>query len=202
MLSSSAFIKCAGLIFLLSWLSCASTSPSIKLEERRVIRGEVTVTGDSPFERQIAVVTGSGTTWIVRNPDLEDELVRLGGHDIQVEGVIAKDSDTGPTVLVERYEMMPVAGRSPVIGTLVLDDERLHLDVSGIGEKYLLKGRLREALMHFVGYKVWVWGDESPGEGIGRKAVYLNVEGYGILGPPKRGSNSAASDSLQYFHNR
>lgn len=133
--------------------------------------GVVGVTGTDAWS--IAVLrTDDGRSLGLAGP-LEDELRRLSGIRIRVEGRAAGTA-VGPGLEVEAYELLDVEGRTPHLGILdrgedgawVLQrDEEEPLSVVGLPDD-----RVRE------GMKIWVVGRTGDD---GR----FRVESYGVVAP-------------------
>ncbi len=212
MLSLSVFSKQVLVAALVPLVSCAVAPPEGTVPYTRVLEGEIAITGDMPFERGIILTTDEGTSWLIDSPLLSGELLNLDGHRIRVFGA-PKPRGTSPgTFHVERYEMIPEGGLSPVIGVIGTDSTRVTLS-TGEGENlFILMGPLGEALGHFPGCKVWIVGDREDGGGPGG-GMSIEVHGYGILGPAPAGAPSAPApagaptdstppDTLRNSHNR
>jgi hypothetical protein len=150
-----------------------------------ILEGEVAVIGVDPFERRVMLADTSGGFWTLGGPRLLGELMNLAGHYVRVHGTLVRQPGSGVQMQVDRYELLPVDGRLPLVGTVIIEGGRPVLIVEGTGEWYVLGGPLDHALRNFEGLKLWILGDEEPeGEaGGGAADKRLNVVNYGILGP-------------------
>lgn len=177
-------------------LSCAAAPPGETVPDALVLDGEVVITRDAPIEARIQLTTGYGESWILESISLEGEFLGLGGHRIRVWGRI-KRTVTAPLVLiVDRYEMLPVDGMIPVIGTIGIDGSRVTLSAHATGDRYELTGPLRGALGNFPLCRVWVWGATvDDGGAAGGRAI--EVQGYGILGPAGSATLPVSVDTLR-----
>lgn len=199
---SSALTKWTIIPVLLFIISCASAPPDAEVESTYSFEGEIAIIGGHPFDRRIVLADSAGKFWNLSNPQLLGELINLAGHRVRVTGSFENASDGGMRLFVDRYELLPVDGKVPVIGILALEGQDLVLIDRDTHERFVLTGPLREALSHFQGFKVWVYGDKEPRvEDVG-KVLDLYVEGYGILGPLNESTHYVPSDTLQDFHNR
>ncbi len=164
-------------------LSCASVPPRRDSSGLDFIDGVVNVTGDHILDRRILLTEPDGTGWLLTGSDFESDLIGLDGLAARVWGTMEKGDEPGGTLRVERYELLPVGGITPVIGVLHVDGDDLILVAGRTGERIELGGALAGVLFHFDGVRVWVWGkmeSESNGESV---LKVLEVRGYGILGP-------------------
>lgn len=194
LLSGFSRYLCAGA--LLAMLSCASAPPDETVSLSRVLDGEVMITGGGPGDRSIRLTTENGASWLLVSPSLEGELLKLGGHQLRVWGDIAREADAPAALHVERYEMLPVDGMSPVIGIISVNGPRVVFSVQEGRSRYELTGPLREAMSNFHGCKAWVWGMTTVAPDAAGDTP-LEVMGYGILGPAHAASVSAPSDTLR-----
>jgi hypothetical protein len=155
--------------------SAPAPEPSVTLE------GDVALAGESPLDRTVVLSDAGGSVCALTSTRFEYELRNLAGHRVRVTGRVAGKTANGPEFLVESYELAPINGRMPVIGTLVARGEGLALVESRSGAEYVLAGRLAEALRAFAGFKVWVDGAATPFEEKGIPGGTISVEGYGII---------------------
>jgi hypothetical protein len=180
-------------------LSCAGAPPYRPCAVPSAVEGELVVTGDLPEERAITLAEDGGALWRLESSSLEGELLSLAGHRIRVWGVPTEEPGYRASVLVDRYEMLPIDGIAPIIGTVRCDGGQLILSARGTDEQYLLAGPLSDALMSYSGFAAWVWGAPAVG-GAPRRATVLDVRAYGILGPGAR--SPAPSDTLRSSDSR
>jgi hypothetical protein len=215
MRSLSASIDAALKIVLLGMLSCASTQPLVTLPEPAVIEGTISISGRHPYERQLILMGGSGDSWLLEGQSLEGELLELSGRPIRIYGVLRIRSSGFKAVKVDRYELIPLPGRIAAAGLLEASDGELflradHTGDNGVGRTLVISGPLRDALGHFIGYRVWITGERAmsaeggsgtvrPGTRRGvsgeveQTSVLIDVEAvevivreYGVLGPAMR----------------
>ncbi len=203
MRSLSVFSKHILVAALVPLASCAVAPPEETAPYMRVLEGEISITGDVPFERGVLLTTDGGTSWLIESPLLSGELLNLAGHRIRVWGASKPRGTLPGTFHVERYEMLPEGGHSPVIGVIGTDGMRVTLSTVDGESLFILMGPLGEALGHFPGCKVWIVGEREDSVGPGG-GMSLEVHGYGILGPAPAGSptGSAPPDTLRNSHNR
>lgn len=131
------------------------------------VRGTVRQVGSTPFTR--VVVEGSDTVTVTGR--LEPELARLSGARVQVTGSLSTGGFPGPTVDVDRYEILSIDGDRPATGVLRADENGLYLEREG--REPLRLGAATSGFRSQVGAKVWVVTGE---DGVVRR--------YGVLRPP------------------
>jgi hypothetical protein len=192
MRSWCAFVRGAWLAASISILSCASSRAPIETTESHLaLEGEVTVDG-SLFRKTASLADAGGTVCILRNPRLELELLNLAGHRVRVVGRVTGKTPAGPEFWVDRYEMLPIDGLTPIVGVLELHEGVPMLTAEPSGATYVLGGPLRDALKSFAGAKVWVSGRvHGDGERFGSGTPTFTVEGYGILLPAPEATDAA-----------
>ncbi|OQX83506.1 MAG: hypothetical protein B6D63_06115 [Candidatus Latescibacteria bacterium 4484_7] len=151
---SSVLVAIAALVF-----SC-----SHRIETEDIGQGDVSLcgrlgfAGETPFERRIILSDADGVIWTLENGSLEGELLSLAGFDATVRGRLLGQTEQGPRIFVERYEVVPPEGEEFLIGTLKeANDGILCIDERDRGA-FVLEGGLVPALSEFVGQKVWVIG--------------------------------------------
>jgi hypothetical protein len=200
LLSGCSRYLCVAVILLL--VSCAAAPPHETEPNTHVLDGEVVIAGTATIDRRIQLASGDGTAWLLECPPLAGELWNLDGHRIRVWGT-AKRRGSGPAILlVDRYEMLPVDGMSPIIGVVIADGEQVIFTARKTGDRFDLVGSLSEALKHFSGCTVWVWGVIAGDDAAGDGGAILEVRGYGILGPADVPTGSVPSDTLRNSGNR
>jgi hypothetical protein len=181
---SSAFARRALSIALLSVVSCAAPKLVPTDELPVTLEGEIALAGAEPLLGETIVLSDAGGgICTLTSPTIEYELRNLAGQAVRVTGRILGETANGPEFLVESYELMPVNGKRPIIGTL---ESRggLILIQTGSGREYRLDGPLAEALQSYAGYKVWVSGQTISIPEPAAAASAMTIESYGILGPP------------------
>ena len=201
MLLSSASIRTVLVISLLLTLSsCAAAPPDYGTPLPGTVAGTIQVSGSHPYERQLVLAGEDGLYWFLRSRALEAELLLLGS------------SSSGPPELsVEYYELLALPGSIAVVGTLGSYQGTLVLRCdTGVGEAasidVFIDGPLREPLEHFIGYRIWISGEQvvaamvdgsdyetigadggfadSSASVIGSEQLQVIVSEYGVLGPP------------------
>ncbi|HUV36251.1 MAG TPA: hypothetical protein VMX58_04845 [Patescibacteria group bacterium] len=196
MRSLCEFSRYLCLAALLPLLSCAAAPKHETAPGMRMLDGDVTITGGGPIDGKIQLTTDNGESWFLESLPLEGELLGLDGHRIRVWGGVEHVVTASAVLRVDRYEMLPVDGMSPIIGAIGIDGSRVVFSAQKTGERYGLVGPLRGALCNFPGCKAWVWGvtvdDDDPG---GEKII--EVKGYGILGPARDATGSVPQDTLR-----
>ncbi|MCX5752098.1 MAG: hypothetical protein NTW97_00470 [Candidatus Krumholzibacteria bacterium] len=150
------------------------------------LEGDVALAGEDPLDRTVVLSDAGGSVCALSSPRFEYELRSLAGHRVRVTGRVTGKTASGPEFLVESYELAPVGGRAPSIGTLVLRGTGLVLVESRSGVEYALAGPLAGVLCAFPGFKVWVDGPVTPFEKKNGAGGTIAVEGYGILASPAR----------------
>lgn len=168
-------------------LSCAPKEPPAPpLEPLVSIEGTVVLAGDDPLERRVVLSDEGGPIAALRGDALELELRALAGIGVRVTGRLAPRAGAEPEFLVDRYELLPIDGATPLVG-VIEDRSGAPCLVDARGTSYLLEGPLARALASFAGCKVWVAGTTPPGgEAESRVGAQprLAVESYGLLLPP------------------
>ncbi len=165
-------------------MSFRSPEPSVTLE------GEVTLAGEDPLARTLALSDAGGSVCSISNPRFEYELRNLAGQRVRVTGRVTGRAEGVPEFYVESYEMAPVGGRAPLIGALVARGAALILHEPRTGAEYLLSGLLVDALRAHTGCKVWIDGPLAPGGGREAAGGTIAVEGYGIIARPTDAATS------------
>jgi hypothetical protein len=184
MRSSSVSVRCALSIALVALVSCAHPKVVSVQDPLVTLQGVVALASASPLEATIVLADAGGRVCTLTSPSFEYELRSLAGQGVRVTGRLLGKTAGGPEFLVENYEILPVRGYVPIVGTL---ESRggLVLVQAGSGHQYDLGGSLAETLRNFVGYKVWVSGPTvSVPEPKANAASGMTVESYGILAPP------------------
>lgn len=180
--------RCALSVAFLSLFFCALCAPPPKpapVQEPSVtLEGEVALAGEDPLERAVVLADAGGSVCALSSPRFEYELRNLAGHRVRVTGRIAGKAANGPEFMVESYELAPIEGRAPLIGTLVIRDADPVLVESRLGVEYALTGRLAEALRSFSGFKVWIDGPALPYVSKHGAGGTIAVESYGIIASP------------------
>lgn len=182
---SSASVRCALSVALLALVSCAHPKVVSVQEPLVTLQGVVALASASPLETTIVLTDVGGRVCTLTSPSLEYELRSLAGQGVRVTGRLLGKTANGPEFLVEGYEMMPVKGYPPIIGTLESRGGHILLVQAGSGHQYTLGGPLAEVLWNYVGYKVWVSGPaiSVPEPRVGGDSG-MTIESYGILAPP------------------
>ncbi len=180
--------RCALCALMILSLSCAKAkppqaappAPSITLE------GEVKLVGGPPAEGTLTLADAGGNICVLTSPRLEYELRSLDGQTVRVTGKLLGKTPEGPEFSVESYELAPVGGMVPVVGALEERDGALALTDAKTGSVYRLRGALAAALKDYAGYRVWVSGPKMSVDGVSGGGMAIDVQSYGILGPPAR----------------
>jgi hypothetical protein len=170
-------------VALVALVACAPQQVVPVQEPLVTLQGVVALASANPLETTIVLADAGGRVCTLTSPSLEYELRSLAGQGVRVMGKPLGQTANGPEFLVESYEMLPVRGYEPIIGTLESSDGRIILVPAGSGHTYSLGGPLAKTLGNFVGYKVWVSG---PGVSIPEpsRESFMTIESYGILAPP------------------
>jgi hypothetical protein len=138
----------------------------------RTAEGVVGVTGTDAWSLAILRTDTEGSIGLTG--DLEEELRRLSGIRIRVEGRRAA-TPAGPGLEVTGYRLLEVEGRTPHLGILHRDEEDRWVLRPEEGDDLRLSGLPEDRVQE--GAKIWVVGPISDGR--------LAVEGYGIVAPPE-----------------
>lgn len=183
MRSSSAYVSCALSVALVAVISCAHPQVVSVREPFVTLQGVVALASASPLETTIVLTDAGGRVCTLTSPPLEYELRSLAGQGVRVTGKLLGQTANGPEFQVESYEMLPVNGNQPIIGTLESRGGHLILVETGSGHRFHLEGTLAEALSNYVEYKVWVSGPiiSIPETQAGGD---MTIESYGVLAPP------------------
>lgn len=212
MLLSSASIRTVLVISLLLTLSsCAAAPPDYGTPLPGTVAGTIQVSGSHPYERQLVLAGEDGLYWFLRSRALEAELLLLDGQAVRVHGILGSSSSGPPELSVEYYELLALPGSIAVVGTLGSYQGTLVLRCdTGVGEAasidVFIDGPLREPLEHFIGYRIWISGEQvvaamvdgsdyetigadggfadSSASVIGSEQLQVIVSEYGVLGPP------------------
>ena len=185
MRSSSVFARLSVSAALVALVSCAHPKVVSVQEPLVTLQGVVALASASPLEATIVLADAGGRVCTLTSPSFEYELRSLAGQGVRVTGRLLGKTANGPEFLVESYEMMPVKGHQPIIGTLEARSGHIILVQAGSGHEYHLGGPLAETLWNFVGYRVWVSGPGiSVPEPKADAASGMTIESYGILAPP------------------
>jgi hypothetical protein len=188
----AAAVRCALSVSILSLVLCAPPPKPAQAPEPSVtLEGDIALAGEDPLDQAVILSDAGGSVCTLASPRFEYELRSLAGHRVRVTGRVTGKTERGPEFLVESYELAPVDGRAPVIGTVAVRGAGLVLVESRSGAEYGLEGRLADAMRAFSGFKVWVDGPFTPSvrkEGLGGT---IAVEGYGVLAAPG-GANPAS----------
>lgn len=164
--------------------SCAPRQTIVPVLEPVVtIEGEIAFFGSNPVEREIILSDAGGIICRLDGGRNDVELRSLAGLGARVTGRLGGKVDGVPEFLVDRYELLPIDGHPPVVGSLERRDGVLCLVEAERGGAYRLEGPLAKALAPFAGYKVWVAGETRSAREGGRE-IPLAVESYGVLLPP------------------
>ena len=138
-----------------------------------VATGTVRVVGAVPGT---TVILGSDSGSVVLAGALTREIATLDGAEVRVTGTVQPASPPlgriGRAITVERYRILWIAGRVPVVGML---------SMSGSGDFRIDSIALdapREQFAKLVGGKIWVVGARQG-------AGPLLVTSYGVLVPPE-----------------
>jgi hypothetical protein len=144
---AAAFAAIAATAAIAGLAACSHVAPATEMES---FRGTVVITGTAqePF---VTVQRDDGAAHIVQGP-LAEELHTLAGALVDVRGAIA-GSGIRSTIAVESYDIVEIAGRRPLTGT-ILTDGRL---ATATDTLYLSGGgsELRQGL------RVWIVGERT-----------------------------------------
>jgi hypothetical protein len=124
------------------------------------VAGLVSISGSTPAYR--VAIEADSVSREVRG-DLRDELARLQGARVKATG-----TSEGSVLVVTEYEILSIAGQTPVVGELEVTEEGPYVFTEA-GKRVAISGAPPELLVQ-EGGKVWVILDSG---GV--------VRGYGII---------------------
>jgi hypothetical protein len=180
---------CALSVSILSLVLCAPPPKPAQAPEPSVtLEGDIALAGEDPLDQAVILSDAGGSVCTLASPRFEYELRNLAGHRVRVTGRVTGKTERGPEFLVESYELAPVDGRTPLIGTVAVRGAGLVLVESRSGVEYALAGRLVDAMRAFSGFKVWVDGPLTPSVKKEAPGGTIAVEGYGVLAAPADGN--------------
>jgi hypothetical protein len=130
------------------------------------ITGKVRQVGNLPFTRTL--VDAGEDERIFVTGDLESEISRLAGMDVQVTGSYTEGNQPGIYILATSYELQEIDGERPVVGVLRHDADGFYLDLFD-GRTHRLS-QVPPELEEAGEAKVWVIAEEGA-----------HVRAYGIL---------------------
>lgn len=146
----------------------AVEAPPAAAGEDTTATGTVHVAGAAPS--MVVALRANGSEVALVGP-LATELAALDGADVTARGVAGASpvpiARGGRAITVREYDIDSIAGRKPVVGTLVVDTAGIRLDSIPLASP-------PEALRALAGSKVWVVGDRDA-------TGALRVDAYGVL---------------------
>jgi hypothetical protein len=156
-----------------------ATDPAVVLE------GVIAIAGLGTFDRDVVLYDEGGPICRLTGGSAELELRNLAGLGVRVTGRLAGRTNDIPEFLIDRWELLPVDGREPVVGVIESRNGVPYLVVERNAFEYRLGGPLAGALEPLSGFKVWVAGEERPAGEEGARERTLAVASYGVLLPPR-----------------
>ncbi|HEX6534682.1 MAG TPA: hypothetical protein VF041_08790 [Gemmatimonadaceae bacterium] len=143
-------------------------TPPAAASEDTTASGRVHVVGAAP--RMVVALEAGGAQVALIGP-LASELATLDGADVTVRGAAGVSpvpiARGGRAITVREYDIDSIAGRKPVVGTLVVNAAGVRLDSIPLSSP-------PEALRELAGSKVWVVGERDA-------SGALRVDAYGVL---------------------
>lgn len=139
-----------------------SDTPRPQSEETSVT-GVVRLVGSTPMVRVLIEEVEGPTGVLEATGELREELLRLSGARVRAVGVVEDGR-----IRVSDYEILEIAGQTPVVGRLEIEGEAPVL-VRGDGSRIELR-EVPDSLLESVGAKVWVILDPED-----------RVQGYGVV---------------------
>ncbi len=133
-------------------------------QEAVSVTGRVQVVGATPLEQVVIQPPDSAAAAIEARGPFRDELKRLGGATVRAAGAMSSAGQ----LLVKSYEILEIAGHTPLVGMVEVEGNRVMLRAEG-GDSVEARGAPAELLRH-PGAKVWVILDSTGA-----------VTGYGII---------------------
>ncbi len=166
-------------------MACSSKKvPAPILEPLIAIEGDIALSGTGPLDWDVILSDEGGGICALRGRQLDLELRNLAGLRVRVTGRLAGETRELPEFLDDRYELLPINGYDPVVGTLEAREGAVFIVDSAGGGGWRIDGPLAQALAHFAGYKVWVAGERRGGRAGAAESPSISVESYGIVLPP------------------
>lgn len=165
---------------LLLALSCATAPPGNRQIEPVHIEGRVVVEGSNPFARSIMLVDSTGACIELANSGLVYELSKLEGYSVRIKLGRNRETEGKRQYEVKEYMLLKIGESFPLKGTLSLEGDSLLISAGGTSA--VIEGPLREALTHFTGLEVWVWGERRDVEE--NAPTVIIAKGYEVLGAP------------------
>lgn len=178
----------------LALLLCGPLPPSVARgkdsKPKKVIGGQVVKKGELLIVRGLRAgepqLTDEQGKRFLLTGKWRKELLRLGGHKVQVWGQLGKKELMQPTVDVERYEIFDSgAGRKPEVGVLLRVREALQLRQEEKTIQVSARPALRKLLLRRVGCKVWIVGELSSGTLKASKFGWLSCNTNTAIKPKK-----------------
>lgn len=128
------------------------------------VTGRVQVVGATPLEQVVIQPLDSAAAAIETRGAYREELKRLGGATVRAAGSMSSAGQ----LLVQEYEILEIAGHTPLVGRVEVEGDRVLLQADR-GEAVEVRGAPAE-LLRKPGAKVWVILDSTGA-----------VTGYGII---------------------
>ena len=183
--SGSARGALLGPFLFIAACSAQRIPPVPAIEPDVVLEGVIALAGSGAFDRDVVLYDEGGPICRLTGRSAELELRNLAGLGVRVTGRLAGRTSDIPEFLVDRWDLLPIDGREPVVGVIESRNGVAYLVGERNGYEYRLDGPLAGALEPFSRHKVWVAGEERlAGEGGARERT-IAVGSYGILLPPR-----------------
>ncbi len=165
---------------LLLAISCATAPPGDGQIDPVFIEGRIAVEGSNPFDRNITLVDSTGACLELANSGLVYEISKLEGYSVRIR--IGKDlvAEGKKQYEVREYMLLRIGNSLPLKGILSIEGDSLLISTGETSA--IIEGPLREALTHFDGLEVWVWGERRAVEE--NSSAVIIAEGYEVLGAP------------------
>jgi hypothetical protein len=140
--------------------------------------GVISVRGSTP-STMVILETDDDEICTIQSSSIGDELGRLSGVRVRVEGTVRSPGGDGPILLEARdYHILTLeSGETPIIGWIAKMDEDLYLKDKEATE-WRITGDLVSILSGFEGSKLWVVGKKREMDASDRE---IRVTGYGVL---------------------
>lgn len=142
------------------------------------LTGTISVRGSAPAT-MVILETDDDEICTIQSSAVADELARLSGVRVRVEGVVRSPGGDGPILLEPSdYHILTLeSGETPIVGWIAKVGEDLYLKDKEATE-WRITGDLISILSGFEGAKLWVVGKKREMDASKRE---IRVTGYGVL---------------------
>jgi hypothetical protein len=140
--------------------------------------GVISVRGSTP-STMVILETDDDEICTIQSSPIADELARLAGVRVRIEGIVRSPGGDGPILLDPKdYHILTLeSGETPIMGWIAKVNGDLYLKDKEATE-WLITGDLLSILSGFEGSKLWVVGKKREMDASNRE---IRVTGYGVL---------------------